>query len=72
MPNFPRPLLRESLSRLALGFGANSGEALAAAQASLKKGFDAARKEYEQGWRLYVSSSNPWNSAIAGNTKCPR
>ncbi|MCU1219529.1 MAG: glucan 1,4-alpha-glucosidase [Candidatus Angelobacter sp.] len=41
---------------LALGFGANSGEALTAAQSSLKKGFTAARKEYEQGWHQYVST----------------
>jgi glucoamylase len=41
---------------LALGFGANSDEALAASQASLKKGFAAARTEYEQGWHQYVAT----------------
>jgi glucan 1,4-alpha-glucosidase len=41
---------------LALGFGANSDEAQAAAQASLKKGFATARKEYEQGWHQYIAA----------------
>src|SRR5262249_38820089 len=41
---------------LALAFGENSGEALAAARASLKKGFAASRKEYEIGWHQYVST----------------
>jgi glucan 1,4-alpha-glucosidase len=44
---------------LALGFGANSDEAMAAAQASLKTGFATARKEYEQGWHQYVSTLKP-------------
>jgi glucan 1,4-alpha-glucosidase len=44
---------------LALGFGANSDEALTAAQASLKKGFATARKEYEQGWHQYVATLKP-------------
>jgi glucan 1,4-alpha-glucosidase len=44
---------------LALGFGANSDEALAAAQASLKKGFAAARGEYQRGWHQYVSTLKP-------------
>src|SRR5262249_28169739 len=41
---------------LALGFGTNTGEALAAARSSLKKGFTASRKEYELGWHQYVST----------------
>jgi glucoamylase len=41
---------------LALSFGANADEATSAAQASLQKGFAAARKEYEQGWHQYVST----------------
>jgi glucoamylase len=41
---------------LALSFGANSGEATAAANASLQKGFATARKEYEQGWHQYIST----------------
>jgi len=44
---------------LALGFGANSDEAQAAAQASLKKGFATARKEYEQGWHQYIATLKP-------------
>lgn len=41
---------------IALGFGANVDDALAAAQSSLKKGFAATRGEYELGWHQYISS----------------
>ncbi|HEV2989733.1 MAG TPA: glucan 1,4-alpha-glucosidase [Candidatus Angelobacter sp.] len=44
---------------LALGFGANLDEALDEAQASLKKGFAAARAEYQQGWHQYVAKLKP-------------
>lgn len=40
---------------LALGFGRDSGEALKNARASLVKGFDRARLEYEAGWHAYVA-----------------
>jgi glucan 1,4-alpha-glucosidase len=39
---------------LALGFGRTPGEALNAAQASLRKGFDACESEYKRGWRDYL------------------
>jgi glucan 1,4-alpha-glucosidase len=39
---------------LALGFGREPAEALANARASLAKGFQKARAEYEQGWHEYV------------------
>lgn len=48
---------------IALGFGANTGEAAAEAQASIKKGFSRARTEYEQGWHQYVSSLKPVEAA---------
>ena len=44
---------------LALGFGANVDEALAAAQSSVKQGFSVIRKEYERGWHQYISSLKP-------------
>ncbi|HYY94729.1 MAG TPA: glucan 1,4-alpha-glucosidase [Pyrinomonadaceae bacterium] len=39
---------------LALGFGREPAEALKNARASLAKGFEKARAEYEQGWHDYV------------------
>jgi glucoamylase len=41
---------------LALSFGKNTGEALRSARASLAKGFEAARQEYERGWHAYVAT----------------
>ena len=41
---------------LALGFGKTPGEALRNARASLAKGFDAIRREYESGWHNYVAT----------------
>ncbi|HEV2912494.1 MAG TPA: glucan 1,4-alpha-glucosidase [Pyrinomonadaceae bacterium] len=40
---------------LALGFGADTAEALKNARASLAKGFERARLEYESGWHDYVA-----------------
>ncbi|HVG32753.1 MAG TPA: glycoside hydrolase family 15 protein, partial [Pyrinomonadaceae bacterium] len=40
---------------LALGFGRDKAEALKNARASLSKGFDEARLEYEAGWHEYIS-----------------
>jgi glucan 1,4-alpha-glucosidase len=40
---------------LALGFGRDSKEALKNARASISKGFDKARLEYEAGWHAYLS-----------------
>ena len=39
---------------LALGFGPTPAAALAAARASLKRGFAAVRREYVRGWNAYV------------------
>ncbi len=41
---------------LALSFGKTPGEALWNARASLAKGFEAAREEYERGWHAYVAT----------------
>ena len=41
---------------LALGFGREPEEALRNARASLSKGFERARAEYEAGWREYVKT----------------
>jgi glucoamylase len=40
---------------IALAFGESTTEALATARASLARGFEATRAEYEAGWRRYVS-----------------
>ncbi|MBA3765915.1 MAG: glucan 1,4-alpha-glucosidase [Acidobacteria bacterium] len=40
---------------LALGFGKDTTDALSSARASLAKGFDRAREEYESGWHEYVA-----------------
>jgi glucoamylase len=39
-----------------LSFGRNPDEAISNGQASVRKGFEAARKEYEQGWHTYVAT----------------
>ncbi|HYE14092.1 MAG TPA: glucan 1,4-alpha-glucosidase, partial [Pyrinomonadaceae bacterium] len=39
-----------------LSFGREPAEAVRNGQATLRKGFEAARAEYEQGWREYVGS----------------
>ncbi|HET9711588.1 MAG TPA: glycoside hydrolase family 15 protein, partial [Pyrinomonadaceae bacterium] len=40
---------------LALGFGETAAQAATAARLSLARGFEATRREYEAGWRSYVS-----------------
>ena len=49
-----RRALKKNRCTLALGFGKTASEASATAQASLARGFEAARVEYEAGWRSYV------------------
>jgi len=41
---------------LMLGFGRNSVEAISNGQASVRKGFETARREYESGWHAYVAT----------------
>src|SRR2546423_5726694 len=48
--------VRGSKFTLALGFGREPAEALRNARASLAKGFERARAEYEQGWHEYVKT----------------
>lgn len=47
---------RSSRCTLALGFGANDGEALAHARRSLRKGFNQIRQQYETSWHGYVTT----------------
>lgn len=51
---------------IALGFGTNAGEALAEAEASLKKGFAATRAAYERGWHQYISALKPVEARYRG------
>lgn len=39
-----------------LGFGRSSAEAVSNGQASIRKGFEAVRTEYQQGWHAYVAT----------------
>jgi glucan 1,4-alpha-glucosidase len=41
---------------LVLSFGSNPAEAITNGQASVRKGFEAARNEYEQGWHEYLKT----------------
>jgi glucoamylase len=49
----PRMKLR---CTIALGFGENTANSTAAARASLARGFEAIRRDYEAGWRTYVET----------------
>src|ERR1043165_8265679 len=49
--NQPGPL--KNKCTIALAFGESTTEALATARASLARGFEATRAEYEAGWRRY-------------------
>jgi glucoamylase len=52
--SLPKPIVSNGISfTIALGFGKTPVEARESAQASLRKGFDAVRKEYEAGWHAY-------------------
>jgi glucoamylase len=47
--------LKQKKCTLALGFGESPEQAARAAHFSLARGFDVTRREYEAGWREYVS-----------------
>ncbi len=47
--------LRKNRCTVALAFGKTTSEALATARASLARGFEATRVEYESGWRSYAA-----------------
>ena len=52
--SLPKLVVSNGISfTIALGFGKSPAEARESAQASLRKGFDAVRQEYEAGWRAY-------------------
>jgi glucan 1,4-alpha-glucosidase len=55
----PEALLQGKPVTIALGFAATPGQAMAEANASLRKGFAAIRAEYEAGWHQYVSTLKP-------------
>jgi len=50
-----RGALKQKRCTLALAFGSTATQALRTARASLARGFEATRAEYEAGWRSYVS-----------------
>jgi glucoamylase len=50
-----RAALQKNRCTLALAFGSTPTQALRTARASLARGFEALRAEYEAGWRSYVS-----------------
>ncbi len=50
-----RVALKKSRCTIALAFGKTPTQALRTARASLARGFEATRAEYEAGWRSYVS-----------------
>jgi glucoamylase len=50
------PKLKQRQCTLALGFAETTAKATATARASLSRGFAAARREYEAGWRKYVAT----------------
>jgi glucan 1,4-alpha-glucosidase len=52
----PSSLAAPQRFTLVLGLGSNPDEAIKNGQASFRKGFDAARAEYEQGWHEYVKT----------------
>ncbi|HEX7330587.1 MAG TPA: glycoside hydrolase family 15 protein [Pyrinomonadaceae bacterium] len=49
-------ILKQNRCTLALGFGASTAEATSAARTSLARGFEAIRREYENGWQRYVAT----------------
>lgn len=55
----PGSLLQGKTVTIALGFAATAGQAMAEANASLRKGFAPIRAEYEAGWHQYVSTLKP-------------
>ena len=48
-------ILKRNQCTLALGFGRTAAQAVSTARASLARGFQATRLEYEAGWASYVS-----------------
>lgn len=49
-------VLKQKRCTLALGFGETSAQAVTAARTSLARGFEAIRREYEEGWQRYVAT----------------
>ena len=51
---------------MALGFGATQSEAVATAEASLRRDFDKILKDYERGWERYDNKLNPPPRSLPG------
>ena len=49
-------VLKQKRCTLALGFGETSAQAVTAARASLARGFEAIRRDYEHGWQRYSAT----------------
>jgi glucoamylase len=56
---------RHRTMTLALGFGAERGDALASARASLRRGFGDASSDYARGWHRYLGSLEPMPRSAA-------
>jgi glucoamylase len=52
---------------LALSFGATPGVAVAAAKASLRRGFASAARQYADGWHRYLAALGPAPRSVAGD-----
>ena len=65
------PVGADTTFTLALGFGANRGGAIAAANASLSAGFAAAESSYRSGWAGYLTGK-PVPAAVSGDTSLRR
>lgn len=50
------PKLEQRSCTLALGFGQTAAESAATARASLARGFEVVKREYESGWQAYVAT----------------
>src|SRR5215217_6762025 len=53
---FQAAVLEGKQCTIALGFGESAAQAMKAARASLARGFEATKQEYEAGWGKYVAS----------------
>jgi glucoamylase len=62
------PVGSDTTFTLALGFGADRAAAVAAANASLGTGFDAAQSVYRAGWNSYLNGlTSPVPASVAGD-----
>jgi glucoamylase len=62
----------KQMMTLAIGLGRNVSAARAAATASLERGLDAARTQYDAGWAAYLASLKAPPASVAGNATLTR